>query len=59
MQIIERSIKQINNSGNGVMVLITKEARIIGLKAKDKIQVTAIKEDGKEFIKIERFPLGE
>ena len=58
-QIIERSVKQVNHSGNGVMVLITKEARAIKLKANDKVQVSAIKENGKEYIIVEKFPLKE
>ncbi len=55
-QIIERSVKQVNNSGNGVMVLITREAKAIKLKANDKVQVTAINENGKEYIIVEKFP---
>lgn len=58
-EIIERSVKQVNNSGNGVMVLVTREAKAIKLKAKDKIQVSAIKEGNKEYIIIEKFPLKE
>ncbi len=58
-EIIERSVKQVNHSGNGTMVLITKEAKAIKLKAKDKVQVSAIKEKGKEYIIIEKFPLKE
>jgi hypothetical protein len=58
-QIVERSVKQVNNSGNGVMVLITREAKAIKLKANDKVQVSAIKEGKKEYIIIEKFPLTE
>ena len=49
-QIIERSVKQVNHSGNGTMVLITKEAKAIKLKAKDKVQVSAVKENGKAIL---------
>lgn len=58
-EVIERSVKQINHSGNGVMVLVTKEARAIGLKAGQRVQVSAIREGKKEYIIIEKFPLKE
>ena len=53
-EIKERTVKQINYSGNGSMVLITKEARALGWKDRDKVQCTAIKEGKKKYIKIEK-----
>jgi len=53
-EIKERSVKQINHSGNGSMVLITKEARALGMKDGEKVQVTAIQEGSKKYIKIEK-----
>jgi len=58
-EIIERSVKQLNTYGNGIGVLVTREAKAIGLKSGSKVQVSAIKQDGKEIIVIEKFPLIE
>lgn len=58
-EVIERSVKQLNTYGNGIGVLVTREAKAIKLKSGSKVQVSAIKEDGKEFIIIEKFPLIE
>lgn len=58
-EIIERSVKQLNTYGNGIGVLVTREAKAIKLKSGSKVQVSAVKEDGKEFIIIEKFPLVE
>ena len=58
-EIIERSVKQFNTYGNGIGVLVTREAKAIGLKSGSKVQVSAVKEDGKEFIIVEKFPLVE
>ncbi len=58
-EIIERSVKQCNTYGNGIGVLITREARAIGLKSGNKVQVSAVKRNGKEYIIVERFPLKE
>jgi hypothetical protein len=58
-EVIERSVKQLNTYGNGIGVLVTREAKAIKLKSGSKVQVSAIKEDGKEFIIIEKFPIIE
>ena len=58
-EVIERSVKQLNTYGNGIGVLVTREAKAIKLKKGSKVQVSAVKEDGKEFIIIEKFPLVE
>ena len=58
-EVVERSVKQLNTYGNGIGVLVTREAKAMGLKAGSKVQVSAIKEDGKEFIVIEKFPIVE
>ncbi len=57
--IIERSVKQLNTYGNGIGVLVTREAKSIGLKSGSRVQVSAIKEKGKEYIIIEKFPISE
>ncbi|MFH1053359.1 MAG: hypothetical protein V1740_02975 [Candidatus Woesearchaeota archaeon] len=58
-EIIERSVKQLNTYGNGIGVLVTREAKAIGLKSGSKVQVSAAKSEGKEYIIIEKFPLKE
>ncbi len=58
-EIIERSVKQLNTYGNGIGVLVTREAKAIGLKSGSRVQVSAIKEKGKEYIIIEKFPIFE
>lgn len=58
-EIIERSVKQLNTYGNGIGVLVTREAKSIGLKSGSKVQVSAVKENGKEIIIIEKFPVFE
>ena len=58
-QIVERSVKQFNTYGNGIGVLVTREAKAIGLKSGSKVQVSAVKTDKGEFILIERFPITE
>jgi hypothetical protein len=58
-QIIERSVKQLNTYGNRIGVLVTREAKAIGLKSGSKVQVSAIKTKDKEFIIIEKFPITE
>ena len=58
-EIIERSVKQLNTYGNGIGVLVTREAKAIGLKSGIRVQVSAIKEKGKEYIIIEKFPIFE
>ena len=58
-EFVERSVKQLNTYGNGIGVLVTREAKTIGLKSGSKVQVTAVKEDGKEYIIIEKFPIKE
>ena len=58
-EVIERSVKQLNTYGNGIGVLVTREAKAIKLKSGSKVQVSAVKEDGKEMIIIEKFPLVE
>lgn len=58
-EIIERSVKQINTYGNGIGVLVTREAKAIGLKSGSKVQVSAVKEGKKEYLIIEKFPIIE
>jgi len=58
-EIIERSVKQLNTYGNGVGVLVTREAKAINLKSGSKVQVSAVKEGKKQYILIEKFPLIE
>ena len=58
-EIIERSVKQLNTYGNGIGVLVTREAKAIGLKSWSKVQVSAVRTKKKEFIIIEKFPLHE
>jgi hypothetical protein len=42
-EILERSVKQCNTYGNGIGVLITREAKSIGLKSGSKVQVSSYK----------------
>ena len=58
-EIIERSVKQLNTYGNGIGVLVTREAKAIKLKSGNRVQVSAVKEGKKEYIIIEEFPLIE
>ena len=58
-EIIERSVKQLNIYGNGIGVLVTREAKAIGLKSGSKVQVSVVRTKKKEFIIIEKFPLHE
>ena len=59
-EIIERSVKQLNTYGNWIGVLVTREAKAIGLKSGSRVQVSAVRRaDGKEFIVIVKFPLIE
>ncbi len=58
-EIIERSVKQLNTYGNGIGVLVTREAKAIGLKSGSKVQVSAVRMDKKKYIVIEKFPLKE
>ncbi len=58
-EIIERSVKQLNTYGNGIGVLVTREAKAIGLKSGSKVQVSAVKEGDKETIIVEKFPIVE
>ncbi|MBI2664351.1 hypothetical protein HYX10_03345 [Candidatus Woesearchaeota archaeon] len=52
-------MKQLNTYGNGIGVLVTREAKAIGLKSGSRVQVTAVRADGKEFVIVEKFPLKE
>jgi hypothetical protein len=58
-EIVERSVKQLNTYGNGIGVLVTKEAKALKLKSGSKVQVSAVKEGKKEYIVIESFPVKE
>jgi len=58
-EVIERSVKQLNTYGNGIGVLVTREAKALKLKSGSKVQVSAVKEGNKEFIMVEKFPLKE
>jgi len=40
-EIIERSVKQLNTYGNGIGVLVTREAKKIKLKLKEKKDLSA------------------
>jgi len=58
-EIIQRSVKQLNTYGNGIGVLVTREAKSIGLRSGSKVQVSSVRLDNKEFIIIEKFPIKE
>ena len=58
-EIIERSVKQLNTYGNGIGVLVTREAKAIGLKRGSRVQVSAVKVENREYILIEKFPIRE
>ncbi|MCK4521920.1 MAG: hypothetical protein KAU20_05060 [Nanoarchaeota archaeon] len=58
-EIIERSVKQLNTYGNGIGVLVTREAKAINLKSGSKVQVSAVRSGKKEFIVVEKFPVME
>ncbi len=58
-EIFERSVKQLNTYGNGIGVLVTREAKALGLKSGSKVQVSAVRIENKEYILIEKFPLKE
>ena len=58
-EIIERSVKQLNTYGNGIGVLVTREAKAIGLKSGNRVQVSSVRHGDKEYIKIEKFPVEE
>ena len=55
-KILERSVKQLNTYGNGIGVLVTREAKSLGLKSGDRVQVSSAIIDGKEVIIVEKFP---
>ncbi|NCN86325.1 hypothetical protein GW932_00685 [archaeon] len=55
-KLLQRSVKQLNTYGNGIGVLVTREAKAIGLKSGSKVQVSAIEKDGKKTIYIEELP---
>lgn len=55
-ELLERSVKQCNTYGNGIGVLITREAKSIGLKSGSKVQVSSVKSGSKKYIIVERFP---
>ena len=58
-EIIERSVKQLNTYGGGIGVLVTCEAKAIGLKSCGKVRVSAVRVNNKEYIIVEKFPLIE
>ena len=58
-EIFERSVKQLNTYGNGIGVLVTREAKALGLKSGSKVQVSAVRVGNKEYIMVEKFPLKE
>lgn len=49
-EIIEWSVKQLNNYINGINVLVNKEGKVIESKSGSKVQVRAVKPGKKEFI---------
>ncbi len=55
--VIERSVKQLNTYGNGIGVLVTREAKALKLKAGQRVQVSAIKDGENEYIIVEKFPM--
>jgi hypothetical protein len=55
-KIVERSVKQLNIYGNGIGVLVTREAKALKMKSGCKVQVTSVKEGDKEYIIVEKFP---
>ncbi len=55
--VIERSVKQLNTYGNGIGVLVTREAKALKLKAGQKVQVSAIQDGENEYIIVEKFPV--
>lgn len=54
-KILESHTKQLNTYGNGIGVLVSREAKSIGLKSGDKVHVTSYEEGDEKFIKIEKF----
>lgn len=50
----KKFVKQLNTYGNGIGVLVTREAKSIGLKSGDKVEVTATTLNKKEVIIIEK-----
>ena len=58
-EIIQRSVKQLNTYGNGIGVLVTREAKAINLKSGSKVQVSAVRKGNQEYIIIEKFPIIE
>lgn len=58
-EIFERSVKQLNTYGNGIGVLVTREAKALGFKSGSKVQVSAVRVGNKEYIVVEKFPLKE
>jgi len=58
-EIVQRSVKQLNTYGNGIGVLVTREAKALGMKSGSKAQVSAVKEGDKEYLIVEKFPLRE
>lgn len=50
----KKFVKQLNTYGNGIGVLVTREAKSIGLKSDDKVEVTATTLNKKEVIIIEK-----
>jgi hypothetical protein len=55
-KLLERSVKQLNTYGNGIGVLVTREAKAIGLKSGSRVQVSAIEVNGHKRIIVEEFP---
>lgn len=54
IDILESHTKQLNTYGNGIGVLVSREAKSIGLKSGDKVKVTSFKKGNEKFIKIEK-----
>lgn len=53
-KILESHIKQLNTYGNGIGVLVSREAKSIGLKSGDKVKVTSFEKGDQKFIKVEK-----
>ncbi len=53
-EIIERSVNQLNTYGNGIVVLVTREAKAIGSKGGSNVQVSAVRMGKKEYVVIEK-----
>lgn len=54
-KLLHSSVKQLNTYGNGIGVLVTREAKSIGLKSGSRVEVSSYENAGKKIIVIEEF----